>query len=152
MPDNPGVLIKAGISSLFAAAALRLDALGDLLWLFIVAVALDYITGVIAAAYCRELSSSVGLRGLLKKIGEFMVVAAALLCDEVISQSAEKLGADLSTGGTVAAVVTVWLVVNEIISILENIARMNIPLPPYLMKVVGLLKTHGATNNGVPPE
>jgi toxin secretion/phage lysis holin len=134
--------IKAAISSVFAAIALRLGALGDLLWLFVAAVALDYITGMVAAAYNRELSSAIGFKGVLKKIGGFLVVAAALLCDEVVSQAAVQLGAEINPGGTLACVVAVWLIVNEIVSILENLARMNVALPPFLLKAAGLLKEH----------
>ena len=142
MQDNLGVMVKAAVSACFAAITLRLGALGDLFWLFVAAVALDYITGIVAAAYNRELNSAAGLRGLLKKLGEFLVVAAALLCDGVVSQSAARLGTELNMGGTVASIVTVWLIVNEIISVLENLARMNIALPPFLLKAVGLLKKH----------
>jgi toxin secretion/phage lysis holin len=138
MQDN--LMIKAAITSAFAAVALRLGALGDLFWLFVAAVVLDYITGMAAAVYNRELSSAVGFRGLLKKIAGFLVVAAALLCDEVVSESAARLGAEINLGGTLASVVTVWLIVNEIVSMLENLARMNVALPPFLVKAVGLLK------------
>jgi phage-related holin len=82
----------------------------------------------------------VGFRGLLKKIAGFLVVAAALLCDEVVSESAARLGAEINLGGTLASVATVWLIVNEIVSVLENLARMNVALPPFLVKAVGLLK------------
>jgi toxin secretion/phage lysis holin len=145
MQDN--LIAKAAISSVFAAVTVRLGALGDLFWLFVAAVALDYITGMTCAVYNRELNSGVGFRGLLKKIGEFLVVAAAFLCDEVVSQSAAQLGAEINLGGTVASIVTVWLIVNEIISILENIARMNVALPPFLLKAVGLLKKHSEMKN-----
>jgi toxin secretion/phage lysis holin len=146
MPDNAGLFIKAAVSSLLAAAAARLGALGDLLWLFIAALALDYITGVVSAAYRRELDSGTGFKGLLKKLGKIIVVACALICDEVVTQGAASLGASMfSTGGAIACVVTIWLILNELISILENLAGMDIALPPFLLKAVRLLKHQNET-------
>ena len=36
--------------------------------------------------------------------------------------------------------VTFWLVLNECISILENLSAIGVPLPPFLMKIVDKLK------------
>ena len=34
----------------------------------------------------------------------------------------------------------VWLGFNEVISILENLGDMGVPMPPFLMKIVQMLK------------
>ncbi len=137
---NHSFYFKALLTSVITAMSLRFHVIGDLLWLFLAAVILDYVTGIAAATLNKELNSRIGLRGVLKKVGECFVIAVALLTDEVVSQSAEQLGITYSTGGAIAAIVTIWLVLNELISILENVAKMNVPLPPFLMSAIRLLK------------
>ena len=38
-------------------------------------------------------------------------------------------------------IVTVWLIINELISILENLARIDVPIPAFLTKIIEKLKT-----------
>ena len=51
-----------------------------------------------------------------------------------------KINADISTGNCVGIIVVVWLIINEIISILENLSFIGIPLPKFLQKIVSHLK------------
>ena len=39
-----------------------------------------------------------------------------------------------------AAAVVFWLLANELISILENVADIGVPMPAFLMKAVELVK------------
>ena len=39
-----------------------------------------------------------------------------------------------------ATIVAVWLVVNEIISILENLIDIGVKMPPFLMPIVKYIK------------
>jgi phage-related holin len=41
----------------------------------------------------------------------------------------------------VASLVAVWLICNEIISILENISDIGVAMPPFLLKLAGNLKS-----------
>ena len=36
--------------------------------------------------------------------------------------------------------VTIWLIINELISILENLGKIGVPIPPFLKKVINRLK------------
>ena len=36
--------------------------------------------------------------------------------------------------------VTIWLIINELISILENLERLDVPMPKFLVKVIKRLK------------
>ena len=139
---NMGVVSRAGAASLIAAVSMRLDILGDLLWLFLLSVALDYLTGIASAVYNKKLSSGAGLRGIVKKTSLCFVIAAALITDDLISKTAGQFGHPFSTGNAIAVAVTTWLTINELISILENIDKMNIPLPPFLMAALRRLKNH----------
>jgi phage-related holin len=36
--------------------------------------------------------------------------------------------------------VTIWLIINEMISILENLSKIGVPIPEFLKKIIGRLK------------
>lgn len=142
MSVDPLVSVKVMLTAIFAAISLRFSAIGNLLWLFTAAVVLDYITGIAAAIYNKQLNSGLGLRGVIKKVAEFCIIAVAMMSDEVVSLAANYLNVTVSTYGAISAIVTIWLILNELISILENIAKINVALPPFLMSAIKLLKQH----------
>jgi toxin secretion/phage lysis holin len=92
-------------------------------------VTLDYITGVMSAAFAHKLSSSQGFLGLLKKVAIFVLVALASLLDKLAPVTNEA----------VRASVCVFYIANEGISILENVEKMGVPLPKILRDVLARL-------------
>ncbi len=96
----------------------------------VAAVAIDYITGVMSAAFAHKLSSEVGFKGLLKKVAIFALVALASLLDKLVP----------ATNEAVRASVCVFYIANEGISILENVGRMGVPIPELLKKILIKLK------------
>lgn len=46
--------------------------------------------------------------------------------------------------------VTIWLIINELISILENLGSIGVPLPKFLLTIIKKLKT--TTENKVESE
>jgi len=95
----------------------------------IIAVTLDYISGVSNAIYHKELSSKVGLIGIIKKLGYFVIVALAVLLDRIFGET-----------GALRTVVIYFFVSNEGISILENWGEMGLPLPKKLFDILEKLK------------
>lgn len=96
----------------------------------VVAVALDYISGVIKAFVKKELSSKIGVKGLLKKVGVFVVVALAVLLDKVSGST-----------GAVRTLVIYYFVANEGLSIVENLAETGLPIPDVIKKALKNLKS-----------
>lgn len=92
-------------------------------------VVLDYITGVMSAAFTHKLSSAEGFRGILKKVAIFVLVALASLLDKLVP----------ATNEAVRASVCVFYIANEGISILENVEKMGVPLPKILRDVLAKL-------------
>lgn len=101
-----------------------------LLIALIAAVALDYITGVANAAIHKNLSSAVGLKGLIKKMLVFMIVALASALDRLL----------LDANGAVRAAVCLFYIANEGLSILENAAACGLPLPAALKSALKQLQ------------
>jgi toxin secretion/phage lysis holin len=96
-------------------------------------VIIDYITGVLAAYTTKRLSSSVGYRGLIKKLCIFLMVAMATVLDSI-------------TGGPEPYIRTtvIWFfIANEALSALENMGEMGVPLPgPLIAALEKLHKDH----------
>ena len=101
---------------------------------------LDYITGVAAAWMNSELNSRTGIRGILKKLGYMMVVCVGMCADWLIYQCFHQMGMELEYGFWFGMIVTVWLILNELISILENTAKLGTPLPTFLTALLSKLK------------
>ena len=102
---------------------------------------IDYITGMISAWVNAELSSKKGIIGIVKKICYLFAIAAAMGIDWLIYSGMTQIGIQLDYTIFFGVLVTIWLIINEIISILENLAKIGVPMPKFLLAVVKRLKT-----------
>ena len=98
----------------------------------LIAIALDYVSGIIKAFVLKELSSTVGFRGILKKVGILVVVALAVLIDRVTGES-----------GAIRTLVIYYFVANEGLSILENAGKAGLPIPHSIKEALQALKRQG---------
>ncbi len=103
---------------------------------------LDYITGLMAAPYRKEeVKSYKSIRGITKKVSMWLLVVVGAWVDTLIQYAANTAGiADIQIPFIVATLVAVWLVVNEFISILENLIDIGVQMPPFLMPIVKYIK------------
>lgn len=102
---------------------------------------IDYITGIIASKYRGEkLSSYKGIRGIAKKICQWLLILIGAWVDILIQYAVDNAGIPLKFPFIVAIIVAIWLVVNEMISILENMVDIGIDMPPFLMPIVKRIK------------
>lgn len=101
-----------------------------LFWALIAFMALDYVTGIINAVVSKKLSSTVGFKGLAKKFVILIFVAVGHIIDNYI------------LGGTPAIMSAVMLfyLANEGISIIENAAKLGLPVPKKLVDIMEQLK------------
>lgn len=130
-------VIAAAVAALCSYAAQLLIPLAVLF----AVVLLDYCTGMTKAWVKHELSSRTGVIGALKKISYFVMVAVAGVMDWLISSGLQSAGIRVSLPFLLALVVIVWLIINELISILENVAEIGGPRVPFLSKLLIRLKT-----------
>ena len=98
----------------------------------LIAIALDYVSGIIKAFVLKQLSSAVGFRGILKKVGILVVVALAVLIDRVTGES-----------GAIRTLVIYYFVANEGLSILENAGKAGLPIPHSIKEALQALKRQG---------
>ncbi|WP_310603666.1 phage holin family protein [Anaerosporobacter sp.] len=118
------------------------DAFGEYWYVFIsymVFNILDWVTGSLKAMKLRNVSSYLGLRGLLKKLGCWIVIGLAFSFSSMfVIISREVLGVNLSIMYSLGWFTFLLLIVNEIVSILENLVVLNVKVPDILMKSLKL--------------
>ena len=101
----------------------------------------DYITGIVACQYREEqVNSGTGIRGIYKKVGMWVLIFVGWMMDMLISYTGQHIGLAISLPYIVATVVTVWLLCNEMISILENLIDIGIAIAPFLMPLAKMIK------------
>lgn len=103
---------------------------------------IDYITGMIASKYRDEkISSYKGIKGIYKKICMWLLVLIGSWMDQLVNYAVQYIGFDFQWPFVVAIIVCIWLVANEIISILENMLDADVKLPPFLLPLAQQIKT-----------
>ena len=102
--------------------------LGDfdgLLYALVAFVVIDYITGIMLAFLEKKLSSSVGFKGIFKKVLIFAFVGLGHIIDFYIIQK----------GSALRTAVIFFYLSNEGLSIIENATMIGLPVPEKLKAV-----------------
>ena len=86
----------------------------------------DYITGVMCAISDKKLSSEVGFRGICRKVLIFFLVGVANILDVQV----------IGTGSVLRTAIIFFYLSNEGVSLVENAARLGLPVPEKLKAVL----------------
>ena len=113
-----------------------LGSFDDLLYALIAFVVADYITGVLKAIAEKNLSSAIGFKGICKKVCIFTLVGVANVLDTHI----------IGSGCVLRSAVIFFYISNEGISIIENAARMGLPVPQQLQNTLLRIYSDKGTN------
>ena len=97
-----------------------------LLYALIAFVVIDYVTGVMCAVNDRSLSSAVGFRGICRKILIFLLVGIANILDVNV----------IGSGSVLRTAAIFFYLSNEGVSLLENAARLGLPVPNAIKEVL----------------
>lgn len=111
-----------------AAASFLWGGWSVMLTTMFILVGVDYITGILASATEKKLSSAAGMRGITRKTLIFAIISVAHLVDQMIGTE------HMLRDGTIF-----FYAANEILSILENCGRIGIPIPPKIREAIKLL-------------
>ncbi|MBR3988239.1 MAG: phage holin family protein [Clostridia bacterium] len=116
--------VSAVLAAFFGYIAKFLGGFDSLLVTLIILIVVDYVTGVSGAIYEKKLSSSIGYRGIIKKVIMILVVGVAVTLQRVMPQ-----------GIPLREITILFFIANEGLSVLENAAKV-IPLPSKLRDVL----------------
>ncbi len=89
-------------------------------------VVIDYITGVMCAIADKKLSSSVGFKGICRKVLIFLLVGIANILDVQV----------IGTGSVLRTAVIFFYISNEGVSLLENAGHLGLPIPVKIKTVL----------------
>ena len=121
--------IQAAITAIGGWLGYFLGGVDGLMIALIIFMALDYITGVMVAVVDKKLSSSVGFKGLMKKMVTVMLVGVANIVDTHV----------IGTGSALRGAVICFYLSNEGLSLLENAAYLGLPIPDKLREILAQL-------------
>jgi toxin secretion/phage lysis holin len=106
----------------------------------VIVMLIDYVTGMAQAYLSHTLNSRIGVVGIIKKISYITAVVVGIVADYLISSALTQVGIDIKINYCIGMIVTIWFIINELISVLENLAEIGIPLPKFLVSIVKRLK------------
>lgn len=132
--------IKIFITAIMTFISAKLGILAPLMVFLVITMAMDYISGMISSGQKGKLSSKRGIVGIFKKLGYVFAIVVALICDKLIVIIVAQFGTILPATAIFGMLTTIWLTLNEMLSILENLGRMSVPLPRFLAKTIFLLR------------
>ena len=132
--DNLFLAAKAAAAAVAGAFGAAFGWLGWLVLAWAACMALDYLTGSLAAARAGAWDSATARAGIWHKAGMIVVVLAAALCDSVAALMLRHLSAALpfDYGTLLLPMVLVWYVFTELGSVAENAVRLGAPVPTVL--------------------
>ena len=96
------------------------------LYILILLVVLDYITGICVAVHQKQLSRKIGFKGISLKVMIFVIISMCHVLDGYL----------LGKGSTIQAMSIFFYCANEVVSILENSVAVGLPLPQKLKEVL----------------
>lgn len=128
--------LTAGVAALGAWMLARVGALLPVLLVLLGVMILDYITGMVKAGIAGTLNSTRGWQGLLKKLMYAVTVAIAMVADYLLYIGGKEIGVDMHESAYFGTLVAIWLIINECISILENLSEIGVPMPGFLGRIL----------------
>ncbi len=142
--------IQALVTTIMGVLSSLLGALFVPVLLLVTCNIIDYATGLMAAPYRKDgkISSYKSFRGILKKISMWILVIVGSLMDHMVTYTASMFGWKNPVNFLVACLVAIWLVCNEIISILENVQDVGLQLPKWMLPLVKHIKSQA--DNSIP--
>jgi toxin secretion/phage lysis holin len=129
--------IKSGITGIGAAIGMCLDNIWGYFFFAFLLMIIDYITGLMAGAIKEGLTSRKATKGIFKKVGIITLLVFGFILDAAFHYiAAEGFNFDLPFNMPIGIVVSVWVVITEAISICENLDRVGVPIPKWLVKIL----------------
>lgn len=128
--------IKAAETAAVTALGAVLGWRGILAVAWVAAMALDYISGTMAACKLGQWCSARAREGLWHKAGSMIAVVVAWIADLVMGIACQYLPIGYSWPGMILPLALSWYIITELGSIVENVVKMGANVPGWLIKLL----------------
>ena len=128
--------VKSAVAAGLMAMGTVLGSKGIMLVIWVAVMALDYLSGTLAACRQGQWSSAVARQGLWHKGGMILVVTVAALADLVMLMMVRYLPLGIQWPGLVLPLVLAWYIMTELGSVLENAVKMGAKVPSFLIRLL----------------
>ena len=120
----------------------ELEMISPALILLLLLMITDYISGMLASKKeaVEHPNSKKSIIGIYKKAGYIVTILAAISTDYILYALLGEMGIAYQTKTFFGFLVTIWLTLNELLSILENAGRLGVALPQFLMSILVEMK------------
>ena len=125
--------IQIGITAIGGCLGWLLGGLDGFIYALLAFVVIDYVTGVMVAVLEKKVSSEVGFRGIFKKVLILAMVGIGNIIDVQL----------IKNGSAIRTAVIFFYLSNEGISIIENTAKIGLPVPEKLKTVLEQINEEG---------
>lgn len=133
------IMAKAAMTAFFGAVGAFLGWRMIMFLVLLVLMLLDYFSGSLGARQTGTWKSSMARAGILHKVGMIVIVVVCVIADFVLLLACENLPHDVLNihwPMVVSPLVTVWYIITEIGSIIENAMEMGAKVPAWLPKLL----------------
>lgn len=140
--------MKGVFATIAAYISAKLGLLVPVMLFLLICMVFDYATGLMAEKYEKlsnpdsnaGWSSRKGMIGIFKKVSYLLAVSVGIGLDWLILTTAEEFDMHMPVKVFFGILIALWYVLNEMLSIVENLNRMDAKVPIWLTKVVILLQ------------
>lgn len=135
--------IKGVVTAIAALLSALLGTLYVPVLLMVLCNIIDYATGLMAAKNRPDggISSYRSIKGIKKKVSMWLLVVVGAVMDQLLLYASQTIGVKIPVTFLIACVVAIWIICNEIISILENMVDIGIQIPSFLLPLVKNIKS-----------
>lgn len=103
---------------------------GIMIMLVAVAIVFDFVTGLIKASIKEEVSSEIGKKGFFKKMALLVCLFFGFFLDFLIPYMCNSIGVTVKADTPFGMIICFYIVLNESISICENLYACNPGIMP----------------------
>ncbi len=132
---------KTFIGSLVVVISYISHAMDEVFIILAAFMVLDYLTGVLCGLFKNGgFNYRKGIKGIVKKLMYLVLILVTILLEFLIEYLTLNAGIIIQIDGAIAMAMYIYLIGTEGLSIIQNLIILGIPVPPFMIKLFGLIR------------